>query len=287
MRIFRKTAMIFLTLALALGLSLPAQAQLSIGLKLYGGYGYLLGGEGNDGVKGFLDAWTAMFVDAGASASGSYKPFHLGLDAGGDLIIYFTPAIGIGIGGGYLQAASDSKIDLTYPGGSADIVTNPKVSAIPVRASLYLSLPMGSSANLVLHGGVGYYLAKFESALRIEEGTDFLEFANKADGKGIGFHAGLGFEFNFGSNLGFVLEATARYAKIGGFEGTADISSGAGPLASESGKLYYYKQLTMGLGTFPIVGVYSTAPSGDVTDVHEAKIDFSGVAARAGLIFRF
>ena len=287
MHIPRKTGIFFLAVILVFGLTWPAQAQLSIGLKLYGGYGYLLGGEGNDGVKGYLDSWTALFVDAGASATGSYKPFHLGLEGGGDLIIYLAPTIGIGIGGGYLQAASDSKIDLTYPGGSADIVTNPKVSAIPIRASLYISLPMGASANLVLHGGAGYYLAKFESALRIEEGTDFLELANKADGKGIGFHAGLGFEFNFGSSLGLILEAAARYAKIGGFEGTVDISSGAGLLASASGKLYYYKQLTMGLGTFPVVGVSSTAPSGDVTDVHEAKIDFSGVAARAGLIFRF
>jgi hypothetical protein len=281
--------MVVLALALAFGLSWPAQAQLRVGLKFYGGYGYLLGGEGNEGNKGYLNAWAAeAHAYGGYSISGGYKPFHYGLDAGGDLIIYFTPNIGVGFGGGYLQSSSSSTIDLTKPGESASFSSKPKVSAIPIRASLYISLPMGASASLVLQGGAGYYLAKYEDILRIVEGPDWVQFENKADGKGIGFHGGLGFELKFGPNFGLVLEGLARYAVIGGFEGTYVVSIPTGTAYSESGKLYFFKSSDPVLGTFSLIEVFDTAPSGpSISSVHEAKIDFSGFAARAGFIFRF
>jgi hypothetical protein len=291
MKICQKQGVMVLISALAMAfcLSQPAQAQLRVGLKFYGGYGYLLGGEGNDGSKGYLDFWAAQaHVYGGYLASGEYKPFHYGLDAGGDLIIYFTPNIGLGFGGGYLQSSSSSTIDLTQPGGSASISTKPQVSAIPIRASLYISLPMGTSANLVLQGGAGYYLAKYEDIFRIEEGPDWVQYDYKADGKGIGFHGGLGFELNIGPNIGLFLEGLARYAVIGGFEGTFDESIISGTVLSESGKLYFFKESDPALGTFSIILVNDTAPSGaGISDVHEAKIDFSGFAARAGFVFRF
>jgi hypothetical protein len=286
MRMSRRAGMMVLALALAFGLNLPAQAQLRVGLKFYGGYGYLLGGEGNEGSKGYLDVWAAQaHVYGGYAVSGAYKPFHYGLDAGGDLIIYFTPNIGLGFGGGYLQSSSSSSIDLTAPGNSVNLSTKPKVSAVPIRASLYISLPMGGSANLVLQGGAGYYLAKYEDVFRI----DWVQFDQKADGKGIGFHGGLGFELSFGPNFGLVLEGLARYAVISGFEGTVAVSIATlGTVDTESGKLYFSKVTDPALGTFSLIQVSATAPSGpDVSDVHEAKIDFSGFAARAGFIFRF
>jgi len=290
MRMSRSVGMVVLALILTFGLSWPAQAQLRVGLKFYGGYGYLLGGEGNEGNKGYLDAWAAeAHTYGGYSISGGYKPFHYGLDAGGDLIIYFTPNIGLGFGGGYLQSSGSSSIDLTKPGDSANLSTKPKVSAIPIRASLYISLPMGTSANLVLQGGAGYYLAKYEDIFRLEEGPDWVQFDHKADGKGIGFHGGLGFELNFGPNFGLILEGLARYAVISGFEGSYAISIATlGTIFTESGKLYFSKATDPALGTFSLIQVRATAPSGPgVSDVHEAKIDFSGFAARAGFIFRF
>jgi hypothetical protein len=289
MRMSRGVGMVGLALALAFGLSRPVQAQLRVGLKLYGGYGYLLAGEGNEGSKGYLDAWAAeAHTYGGYAVSGGYKPFHYGLDVGGDLIIYFTPNIGVGFGGGYLQSFSSSTIDLTKPGDSASLSTKPKISAIPIRASLYISLPMGTSANLILQGGAGYYLAKYEDIFRVVEGPDWVQLDNKADGKGIGFHGGLGFELNFGPNFGLVLEGLARYAVISGFEGTCVVSVPTGTAYSESGKLYFFKISDPVLGTFSFIEVAATAPSGpSISNVHEAKVDFSGFAVRAGFIFRF
>jgi hypothetical protein len=289
MRIWRNVGMAVLAIALVCCLSWPAQAQLRVGLKFYGGYGYLLGGEGNEGNKGYMDFWAAQaHVYGGYAVSGEYKPFHFGLDAGGDLIIYFTPNIGLGFGAGYLQSSASSTINLTQPGSSAFISTKPAVSAIPLRASLYISLPMGASANLVFQGGVGYYLARYNDTFRLEEGPNFLQYDQKADGKGFGFHGGLGFELNFSPSFGLILEGLGRYAVISDFEGALDISLTSGPVLSESGKLYYYKISDPALGIFPIILVTDTMPSGpDVSSVHKGKIDFSGFTARAGFIFRF
>jgi len=289
MRMHRSVAIAVLVLILSLGLSWPAQAQVRVGLKLYGGYGYLAGGEGNDGAKGYADYWAQMaHVYAGMLISGTYKPFHSGLDAGGDLIIYFTPNIGVGFGGGYLQSSNSSTIHYSDIGTSGNIVAKPQVSAIPIRAGLFFSVPLGASASLTLQGGLGYYLAKFKSVLRIEEGSDWMQFEQDADGKGLGFHGGIGFELNFGPNFGLVIEGIARSAVISNFEGTNTTSMSLGLSTSESGKLYYFKGTDAALGTFSIVQVADTAPSGPgISNVHQAKIDFSGFAARAGFVFRF
>lgn len=288
MRRWQWRSLALLTVWLMLFLSLPGQAQIRVSLKLYGGYSYLQGGEGNEGSKGFTDYWkTQVHVYGGYDYTAEYQPFHYGLDAGGELIIYFSPVVGIGFGSGYIEAKRTTTIDLTKPGESALISMKPKAQAIPIRASLYLSVPLGGYANLTFHGGAGYYLAKFTSVLRIEEGSDWLQYEQEAKGKDIGFHGGLGLEINLTPHFGLFVEGLARYAKIGKFEGTFT-SSMTGHSESESGKLYYFKETASGLGTFPIVLVLEEAPEGvDISDVREAKIDFSGFTARAGIILRF
>ncbi|MBN2199218.1 MAG: outer membrane beta-barrel protein [Candidatus Aminicenantes bacterium] len=287
MKIRRVSFILFLAVLVPLLLSLPARAQFRIGFKLYGGYNYLVGGEGNDGVQGFQDFWVRSGELGGYSASGDYKPFHYGFTGGGDLIFYLTPNIGVSIGAGYLQASSSSVVNMTRPGVSLAISSDPKAGAVPLRVGLHLSLPIGASANFVVNGGAGYYLGTFESRLRLEEGTDWMQWEFEARGQGIGFHGGAGFELNFGPNVGLVLEAAGRYARIGGFEGEAKYSM-PGFSDSESGKLYFYRMNVALIGTFPMVFISDTPPSGSgVSDVHEAKIDFSGFSARAGLIIRF
>jgi len=287
-RLHRIAGIFSLTLALVIGLSWPAQAQSRFGLKISGGLGTFLANEANEGNKGLLDGWATEFqVDYGYTASGKYKPFHLGFEAGVDLIFYLTPNVGLGIGGGYLESFSKSIVNLTKGSDTGTITSKPHVSAVPLRASLYLSLPLGTSASLVLQGGAGYYLAHYEDDFTIEEGLYWLDLVNKANATGIGFHGGLGVEVNFGPNFALVLEAQARSAVISGFEGTFEYSDSSANYFSEQGKLYFIKAVDP-LGTFSIIEVYATPPSGaDILDQHEAKIDLSGFSARAGFIFRF
>jgi len=276
---------------LALALMVPASANAQgVALKLFGGYDYLNGGDVNDGLKGAVDLYKAIIPMGGYTASGDYKSFHNAWDVGGDLIIYLTPVVGIGLGAGYIQTLGSAS-DVSFAKPATPTLTmslDPKVTAIPLRASLYVSIPMGSAVHLSLHAGAAYYFAKMQFVWRLAQSSDWEQMQFKTDGNGFGFHGGLGLEINLASNLALVLEGTGRIANIGGFSGTGIFTSSGGSSITTTGKLYYYKYNYGMLGILPEIDIRDTVPSGvPYSDVREAKLDLSGFAARAGLVIRF
>lgn len=271
----------------------PTAGAQGLALKLFGGYNYMNGGDVKDGQKGILDFYTEFFPLYGYTAHQEYKPLRDAWDVGGDLIFYFTPNIGIGLGAGYIQSFTGaSTLAMTRPATpTTDFTSTPKVSAIPIRASLYIAFPLGTGASLTLHGGAAYYLAKMQYVLRAVTGSDWEQLEFKADGKGIGFHGGIGLEVDLSSNLSFIVEGTARLANIGGFSGTntgTGSFGGGGYSVSESGTLYFYKYNHGVLGIFSDIDISDTVPSGPAySDVREARVDFSGFSARTGILLRF
>jgi len=279
---------LFILIPLLIGAA-QAGAQ-GIGLKLYGLYGSIGDGDVYEGLKGPTDWWAQVITLSGFARTGDFKQFDNSWEAGGDLIFYFTPVLGIGLGGGYLQTLP-AKTEMTFTKtANPDIhmSMNPKITAIPVRASLYASIPMGSALRLTLHGGASYYFTRMEFAWRLGTDSDWIQVENKADSKGLGFHGGAGLEFNFSSSASLFVEATGRLAKISGFTGDATMSTSGGGSATDSGTLYYWKYDYGPLGIIPEIGIRDPAPSGaNYSDVREAEIDLSGFGLRAGFIFRF
>jgi len=261
-----------------------------VGLKLFGVYGSIGPGDPYEGLKGSMDFYDQVLGLASYNRTGDFKQFDNIWEAGGDLIFYFTPVIGIGLGAGYMQTLpAKTNMNYTKP-ANPDIYQSldPKVTAIPVRASLYFSIPMGSALKLSLHGGVSYYFARMEFAWRLGSGTDWIQVASKADGKGLGFHGGAGLEFNFSSSASLFVEATGRLAKISGFTGDSTFSVSGGGSATDSGTLYFWKYDYGILGVIPEIGIRDPAPSGaNYSDVREAEVDLSGFGVRAGFLFRF
>jgi len=262
-------------------------SNIGIKLKLYGGLNYLSGGDLNEGLKGMTDYFDRYFWFFGLSRSGGkYNPAHLGMDFGGDVIIQITPAIGVGVGAGYLQGTNKST--LTYSPVAADVKETARISAVPLRLGLYFTLPAGAWLNVNFHAGLGYYLARMSYNLRRSILAQWDNFDVHAEANGLGFQGGLGFEFKLTPTISLFLEGQGRYADIGGFKGSLDVTSSFGTHSSESGKLYYYHWTEAPLGTFPVVIVVTSAPSGpSSSNVREAKIDFSGFSAVAGIIVRF
>jgi hypothetical protein len=264
-----------------------ACANISFSLKLYGGLDYLSGGDLNEGLKGMNDYYARYFWYYGLTKSGGeYKPVHLGLDFGGDFIIHITPALGIGLGAGYLQATTESTV--TFAPVAADVKTTPQASAVPLRLGLYLTLPAGAFANINFQAGLGYYLTKISYDFRTSAAGVWYQYGIKAEANGLGFQGGIGLEFKFSPAISLFFEGQGRYARIGGFKGSITITDSLGGHASENGKLYYYKLTELPLGTFPVILVNDTVPYGsNITNVREAKIDFSGFSAVAGFIIHF
>jgi hypothetical protein len=282
-------APLFLSLfALALVFPCPAQgSNLSFSLKLYGGLNNLSGGDFNTGLQGMNDLDGKYFWFFGLTKTGgAYNPVHWGMTLGGDLILQITPAWGIGLGTGFLQGNQESSI--TYGPVTAGDDTTAKLSAIPIRLEAYYTVPTESRIKVCLHGGLGYYLAKMSYDLRSYAATSWTRYAVQADGGGLGFQGGLGLEFKLSPALSLFLEGQGRYASLSGFDGTLDFLTSSGAHLTRTGKVYFYRMTTVFLGTFPLIVPAGTAPSGSgISDVREAKLDFSGFSVVAGFVVHF
>jgi hypothetical protein len=269
---------------------LPAPAacsDLRVSFKLYGGLNYLSGSDLNDGLKGMNDYYDRYFWFFGLTRSGEeFRPVHLGFNFGGDFIVQITPLLGVGLGAGYFQGMNESLA--TYGPVAASVKTNPKLSAVPLRLGLNVTLPAGALMNINFHGGLGYYLARMSYDLRSTAPGSWFQYSVEAEASGFGFHGGIGLEFKLSPTISLFFEGQGRYARIGGFHGSIDIADSSGGHGSENGKLYCYKYIIPPLGTFPVILVSDTVPSGSsVSDVREAKIDLSGFSLVLGMIFHF
>lgn len=251
-----------------------------IELRLLAGMNYLSGGDINKGDN----PWIGLFAMAGYSME--TKPVHLGFDFGGDIIINLTPKIGIGFGVGYIQGAKTS--ELTFSNGEEGTFTNkPKISAVPIKLGLFFNIPLSEVMNVVFNVGGGLYLAKYSYNFRIEANGGWAELNQETNASGLGFHGGIGLEFNLAPNIAFVIEGQGRYAKFGGFEGTCESSGDIEDSGKVEGTLYYYEWREEGK-IYPTVFVSSQRPPGSVfSNVREAKVDFSGFTLMAGIKIKF
>ena len=285
------TRILGLALIPLLLLALPrTSSAVTVGFKFFGGYNSMNGGDINEGLKGFVDLYKLEATLGGATTHGDYKAFHGGLEAGGDLIIYFTPIVGIGFGASYLQAQSSSEIGFTHPLFSATMKVKPQVTSTPIRAGLYFAVPMGSFVNLTLNAGAEYYLAKVKYSVRFDSTGSWDQTETDVDSKGkIGFCGGIGLEIKVHPNLSILLEGRGRYARLDGFEGKETDTSSSWPPSTEDGKLWYVK-LNLGLlGQYPILGFDENPPPADpmFQDARSARLDINGFSALAGIMLRF
>jgi hypothetical protein len=271
-----------------IGFSSPnrAEAGLSFKVRLYGGLGYLSGGDLNSGLEGRMDPYKAALMGAGATADGKFEPAHFGPALGGDLILQLSPIIGIGIGTGYIQASKEPSVIIVNAGHTYTISVKPNLSAIPIKLSLFASVPAGP-VTFNFHGGVGYYLSKLSYLFRLAMAAESAEYDGQLETRGgFGLQGGIGLEFHIASAINFFIEAQGRYLRIDGFEGTETVKVTGNPTDTTTGKLYAFEQITA-IGYYPWIAISDM----DLTAIPALKarsaiIDFSGFAFVAGIVIK-
>jgi len=271
-------------------ISAAAGADVRLGIKLYGGWSTLGGGDLNSGAEGIWSAMTSLILEVpGATASGEFAPVHSGMDVGGDLLLEFARSFGISLGASYIRSSRASL--MTFAGGVLphSITNNADVRAGAVRLSLQARyvLPTTSGLSVVFHAGPDLYLAGIRSRAFLEfDGSEYMVIDSQADGTGLGFQSGVGLEYDLNSHLGFFLEAVGRYADFAGFDGQSKMMLLGTEYFSNNGTLYYFDYISSTQSNAEIL-CYSTWPSNpNYQNVREAKIDFSGLSLRAGVVIR-
>lgn len=222
------------------------QAQLRLSLKATGGYGTISPGD----INAVINSKDNMLKDLariyGYTKEGALEKINWGLNFEGEFILNLTDNIGIGLGSGYIQRKKSSTASLTIETmGTINNNGKPNITAIPIKISVYYFYPVASRMNVFLKGGIGYYFGKI--TLRLEEdivSTSTVDVWQdfKVKDNGIGFHGGLGFEYNIVQNIAFFVEGEGRYAKLKDWKGDMTYKDWLDQLTEKrSGTFWYYE----------------------------------------------
>jgi len=276
-----KPVFLAVVLAVSLGWTGPASAQSRFGFKLYGGLGYLSGGDINTGCQGISDLYGELFGSTyHYSLIGGYEPFHLGMNFGGEIFYQVTPKIAIGLGVGYMNATRESSLTITNGVESAVVYWKPEVKAMPVTLQFHYFVPVAGGVKLVLSTGVGVVIANFD--LNQTMFSDEME-TMKTSAVGFGAQGGLGLEIELAKNISLTLDFLGRYAQVNGLTGTWSSDP------DTEGKLWFLDATIAGKGPYSIITLSEGIPSGEgavMTNVREAKLGLSGFSAIIGFVFR-
>lgn len=286
-----------------------ASGEGKLSVRAFGGYGYHAAGDVNRGTQSFFD-WGSSYLapPPGGSIQGGYAPRHGGYELGGDIILELSPKLGLGLGAGFLESEHSYRPEppmmtiTDNPQGQGWIKyfnTATKLSAIPVRLGVFLSLPVGGKASFIANAGIsGYLKARYEGIWNVNfvysgkmgywPAQTFSTEAQK-NGLGLGFHGGLGIDYAFFPSWSFFVEAQGRVARFAGFEGQTDcvaVEAEVFPPFYETGKLYY-ENAPQVPGSPRLIMVQSAPPAGPSGQPREAVVDLSGFSLRAGFRFHF
>lgn len=256
-------------------------AQFPFSLSLTGGGNYVHGGDLNSGAKGLADFYSDSLALEG---KGKVKPARLSYIYGGELSFMPFSNLSLGLGVDYFLGEKESRVEFRGASTTNVYITRPKIWAVPLRLFLsYYPLP-----RLYFKAGVEYYFAKCAYFYRYEREEFWQEWKGEAKARDFGFIGGFGFEWRLASPLSFVIEAIGRYARITGFTGTDNYRDSEGLESTVEGKLYFYQKLRIiGEKGYPHLRIHEKKPSAYVSDVVEAKVNFSGISLKFGLKLRF
>jgi len=223
------------------------QAQLRLSFKATGGYGTISLGDINAVIKSKDNMLKDLASIYGYTKEGALEKINWGLNFEGEFILNLTDNLGIGLGSGYIQWKKSSTASLIVETeGTINYNVEPTITAIPIKISVYYFYPVASRMNIFLKGGIGYYFGKITlsskeemiaTLYRVKVWQDF-----KVRDNGIGFHGGLGFEYNIVQNIAFFVEGEGRYAKLKDWKGDVTYIDLWDQLTKKrSGTFWYYE----------------------------------------------
>jgi len=271
----------------ATGAAAESRKRIGFALRLYGGMNYLQGGQLNDGIAGFVQRYEHSAESAGNPYETVSDPLHFCSEAGADLMIHLGQRFGLSLGAAWLRGKQQSGVDITWPLYVFTVDFNREVEAIPVTLGFFYHLPLGKRFNLAFEAGGGYTFARLYTE---QLGTALLEFANQySEGRSgdLNLYARLGLEAKVSRRVFVFIETLGRYAKIAGFEGSAEMAVSGEPAFTFDGAFYFFDFNHEGRVYHILDFGESAWDNPEVSNARLAEIDFSGVSVRGGLRIRF
>jgi hypothetical protein len=193
--------------------------------KINGGLS-MIGLNGNDYNK-FADGFMAFVKDWYPDFTGEMGKFSTSILYQGEVILAFTPSIGVGLGGSYFSSSrSDS---LTFSNGGPDNVRtySPRLSAAAVFLNGHYFLPLGGKMKLDFYGGPVLAFGSFSFPHTDSYDSTWLAwdwaYTFEAKGDAFGFQAGVGLSFQLAKKIALTFDVLWRLAPWGSIQGTETV----------------------------------------------------------------
>jgi len=256
---------------------LTDQALKSIGFKFSVGSTYIVGGQINDGAIGLAEYYRETL---GIGSTYEVRPLHLSYLASTEVFFPLNNIFSIGLGLDYYRGELESVVKFNRADFSDFYSAKPRVDAMPI--SFYIASHPVPFISLKV--GIEYYFAKAYYYYRYQTEDFWQEWSGNAKAQGIGFLAGVGYEYEVSPFFKLFIEAVGHYAKIEGFKGTDNYRESTSYTYSESGPLFFYQSQINPDKTVNLLYIRKKKPSEAwVVGAKEALLDFSGVSLKAGI----
>jgi len=279
-------------------------------IKVSGGLSYLAVGDFNK----FLEDVTSieayhryvyMFDYFEMTKKEELKKVRFGFDSEIELTFDINSRWRIGLGTGYVYTSRASRggfeISRPEPYSDMDFTYSPRISisAIPLKLAIYYIKHSTPKAKWFVNAGIGYYFTKtsyyWEQREILIEKDGLVEADWKAmaewdlSSSGIGFHGGVGFEYNLTKKFALVIEAQGSYAQVKKLKGD-EIYVGGGSMQNYYGAVYYWEEKDIITEKYyASIGFHKEKPNyspPEYRNLKEAALGLSGFLLKIGIRIR-
>lgn len=265
-----------------------------VNFKLSAGLAAIQGGDYNRGIDGL----NAYLRGTGLTTSEGFGRLRSGPDLQFEIVNFWGPHFGVGIGGGYYIIDSASTVTMQgfnaeFPSYALVSTRTPKVSTIPFFVNVHYRMALAPRLGLDAYAGGLFEVVQFSYARHDTSALDALDLSEtfKASGVSLGGQAGLGISVRLFKSLSLVLDGVYRAARISNLKGnwflTQTTTSGGTVTTSNASYYLWSYELTTGGTTYHQTGFFGAAgPSGaEISAPRKAEIDLSGFCAFVSLRF--
>ncbi|UCE41526.1 MAG: outer membrane beta-barrel protein [Candidatus Aminicenantes bacterium] len=264
--------------------SSATRSDQKIEVKFLGGISYLAGTDFDASDRGWDFLRKETMENQGGIYAWEQNSLDWGREIAGEILFNLSPRLALSGGVGYITGKSHSKGTTSLEGITTINETDLKANAIPVTVGIYYYLPVSSSSQFFLNGGVDYYFASFSRNYVSEDvGIYWVNSDFTGNASEIGFHGGIGFEHDLSKNVAIVIQGFGRYAKISGFEGTRKRVDSNDWGDSWEGKYYYSDRQHSSEKLLPRVNQTDPSTIENAINIRDYESDFSGFTIRIGL----
>ena len=198
-----------------------------VSVRLTGGLRWLHGGDVNDGVADWSQAFESLLgnevVGLQPGDGGGVAALRRGAGFDVDVIVQLTPRVAIVGGVGLVEGTSDGTIEnpVVYGGfrSATRNSTSLRVRAIPMRFGGQYRLPLGHRASLALEGGAGLYFTDLSWWHHLDVSGRTSDWVSETHGQDLGFHGGVWIDIGLSDRFGLVFGVEGVHANIAGLDG--------------------------------------------------------------------